>query len=386
MAPPSKKRTNEPEPRPIIVKKIIQESHGGHHGGAWKVAYADFVTAMMAFFLLMWLLGATTERQRKSLADYFTPTLILVKQNSAGSSGMFGGDSLTGKENYPTTGGQGNLAITIPRDATGTKDVGGKDYKNRDRERFEGLKRAIVRRMEGDRTLRRLKRNIRFSETREGLRIDLIDESDFAMFGMATDKLLPEARALLGEVAKVIADMPNDVIVRGHTDGLPYGAGRTMNNWLLSSARAEATRVELARSGVAASRFIRIEGVADREPFVPTDPYDPRNRRMSVILAWSTGQDGNPDQAAGSIPTPVAGPVKAPDDDTREAQEAIRAAIHARDNPRAKMIDNAKRADLGGTGLPTGAVISNADAIPKRNEHTPPGKTTVTDRSTSASH
>jgi len=129
-----KKRANEPEPRPIIVKKIIAEAHGGHHGGAWKVAYADFVTAMMAFFLLMWLLGATTEKQRKSLADYFTPTLVTTKSNSAGSNGLQGGDSLMGKENYPTTGGQGNLAITIPRDATGVKDVGGKDMKNRDRE------------------------------------------------------------------------------------------------------------------------------------------------------------------------------------------------------------------------------------------------------------
>ena len=100
---------NEPEPRPIIVKKIIVDGHGGHHGGAWKVAYADFVTAMMAFFLLMWLLGATTEKQRKALTDYFTPTLIELKMASAGSTGLFGGDSIVAKENYPTTGGQGNM-------------------------------------------------------------------------------------------------------------------------------------------------------------------------------------------------------------------------------------------------------------------------------------
>ena len=126
----------------IIIRKKKKGGHGGHHGGAWKVAYADFVTAMMAFFLLMWLLGATTEKQRKGLADYFTPTLINTKESSAGSAGMFGGDAMLGKENYPTTGGQGNLAITIPRDATGTKDVGGKDLKNRDREKFELLKRG----------------------------------------------------------------------------------------------------------------------------------------------------------------------------------------------------------------------------------------------------
>ncbi|MET0362753.1 MAG: flagellar motor protein MotB, partial [Sphingobium sp.] len=181
MAGPAKKKANEPEPRPIIVKKIIVEGHGGHHGGAWKVAYADFVTAMMAFFLLMWLLGATTEKQRKGLADYFSPTLVTTKEGSAGANGMFGGDSMTGKENYPTTGGQGNLAITIPRDATGTRDSGGRAMKDQDRQKFEALKKAVLDRMAKDEALRRLSKNIRFTETKEGLRIDLIDEADFAM-------------------------------------------------------------------------------------------------------------------------------------------------------------------------------------------------------------
>src|SRR5690606_33422284 len=110
--------------------------------------------------------------------------------------------------------------------------------------------------------------NVRFTETREGLRIDLIDEADFAMFSMGTDRLLSQARALVGEVAKVLETMPNPLIVRGHTDGLPYAAGRTMNNWMLSSARAEATRKALSDEGIGNGRFARIEGVADREPFV----------------------------------------------------------------------------------------------------------------------
>src|SRR5690606_1871981 len=122
--------------------------HGGHHGGAWKVAYADFVTAMMAFFLLMWLLGATTEKQRKALADYFTPTLVEMKMSSAGANGLLGGDSIMGKENYPTTGGQGNRAITIPRDATGTKDEGGKALRAADRQKFESIKKEIEERIE----------------------------------------------------------------------------------------------------------------------------------------------------------------------------------------------------------------------------------------------
>lgn len=362
MAPPSKgKRANEPEPRPIIVKKIIDGGHGGHHGGAWKVAYADFVTAMMAFFLLMWLLGATTEKQRKGLADYFTPTLVQMKMDSAGSSGLFGGDSLTSKENYPTTGGQGNLAITIPRDATGTRDVGGDDMKDKDRQKFEALKKAIETKLD-QKALRKLRRHIKFTETAEGLRIDLIDEADFAMFKMGTDQLLPEARALISQVADVVKGVPNDVIVRGHTDSLPYSSGQTMNNWMLSSARAESTRALLSQDGIAATRFLRIDGVADREPFVPGDRYDPRNRRMSVILAWSKGLD-----------KALAKDADEPKIDRVEDNQ-IKRRIAIRDG-QAGMQAELRRLDLGKTALPVGANVVNAQDIPKRNALTPPGRT-----------
>ncbi|WP_443970480.1 flagellar motor protein MotB [Sphingobium sp. CR28] len=363
MASKPAKRANEPEPRPIIVKKIIDGGHGGHHGGAWKVAYADFVTAMMAFFLLMWLLGATTEKQRKGLADYFTPTLVQMKQDSAGSTGMFGGDSLISKENYPTTGGQGNMAITIPRDATGVKDVGGDNLKNADRQKFERLKAEIEAKMDRDAALRRLKKNVRFTETREGLRIDLIDQADFAMFGMGTDRLLPEARSLLVQVGHAIADVPNEVIVRGHTDGLPYASGRNMNNWMLSTSRAEATRAVLATNGVRGERFARIEGVADREPFIADDRYDPRNRRMSVILSWSRGAE----QAG------------AAQEDTQPADDA-RAALRkdARDDPAARLVKEARMLNLGKTALPDGAIIKNADSVQKPNRGLPPGKSEAT--------
>src|SRR6187397_343234 len=128
MAGPAKRGKNEPEPRPIIVRKIIVEGHGGHHGGAWKVAYADFVTAMMAFFLLMWLLGATTEKQRKGIADYFTPTLVKMREQSAGSNGLLNGNSITASDNYPNRQGQtGTKAMTIPRDTSGgAKEGAGK--------------------------------------------------------------------------------------------------------------------------------------------------------------------------------------------------------------------------------------------------------------------
>ena len=287
MAGPSSRGKNEPEPRPIIIKKVIAAAHGGHHGGAWKVAYADFVTAMMAFFLLLWLLGATDEAQRRGIADYFTPTLVEHKTRGAGSDGFFGGDSIVSQDTFPhKAGGVGTRSLTIPKDATGGPKEAS-ESKGKDRQRFEALKKTLIERMQSDPSLRKLKEHVRFTETREGLRIDLVDEADFSMFKVGTDKLLPEALGLVGEVARVIQGVPNAVILRGHTDGLPYSKGQTMNNWLLSSARAESTRAALAMAGVPQHRFAKIEGVADREPWAK-DRYDPRNRRMAIILAWST--------------------------------------------------------------------------------------------------
>ncbi len=282
----NKRGKNEPEPRPIIVKKIVSEGHGGHHGGAWKVAYADFVTAMMAFFLLLWILGATDEAKRKGLADYFTPTLVELRDNSAGSDGLLGGASIITAENYPHKPTQtGTKAIVIPDSSVGGTQQSAAD-RSEDRRRFEQLKKTLEDRMERTPELRNLKPHVRFTETKEGLRIDLVEEADFSMFALGTDRLLPAAARLIGTVANVIQGVPNEIMVRGHTDSLPYAAGRTMNNWMLSTARAEATRAQLAAAGVAIERFARIEGVADREPYVPEDRYDPRNRRISITLAW----------------------------------------------------------------------------------------------------
>jgi chemotaxis protein MotB len=289
MASAARRGKNEPEPRPIIVKKVIEEGHDAHHGGAWKIAYADFVTAMMAFFLLLWLLGATDENQKKGLADYFTPTLIEYKQNSAGASGIMGGESIISAENYPNRAAQtGNRSIVLPRDASGGIESG--TQREEDLARFEQLREELMRRIESNPELRNLREHIRFTQDDEGLRIDLMDEANFSMFRVGTDQLLPEARRLVGEVAQVIATVPNNIVLRGHTDALPYANGRTMNNWLLSTARAESTRATLHGSGIPISRFARIEGVAERDPYVPEDRYDPRNRRISITLGWRGGE------------------------------------------------------------------------------------------------
>ena len=271
--------------RPIIVKKVIEEGHGGHHGGAWKVAYADFVTAMMAFFLLMWLLGATTEKQRKALADYFAPTIVQTKQESAGSNGMFGGDSIVSADNYPHRAGQtGTRSITIPRDVVGgPKEASGRES---ERQRFQQVAKSLMERVQSKGELKRLARNLRFTETIEGMRIDVVDDADFSMFAIGTSQLTPEGARLFSEIAKPVAEVTNQVMIRGHTDAAPWSAKAGTNNWRLSVDRAEVVRNFLEYRGVDGSRYARIEGVADREPYVPTDRFDPRNRRISITLGW----------------------------------------------------------------------------------------------------
>ncbi len=277
-------------PRPIIVKKIIEAPHAGHHGGAWKVAYADFVTAMMAFFLLMWLLGATTEKQRKALADYFAPTIVETKQGSAGSNGLFGGDSIVSADDYPHAAGQtGTRSITIPKDAVGgPKEASGRES---ERMKFQQVAKSLMDRVQKQGDLKRLARNLRFTETVEGMRIDVIDDADFSMFASGTSQLTPEGARLFSEIAKPVAEATNQVMVRGHTDAAPWSAKSGTNNWRLSVDRAEIVRHYLEFRGVASNRFARIEGVADREPYVPSDRFDPRNRRISITLGWRTAAD-----------------------------------------------------------------------------------------------
>lgn len=270
--------------RPIIVKKITIQA-AGHHGGAWKVAYADFVTAMMAFFLLMWLLGATTEKQRKGIADYFSPTLVKTRQQTAGSDGLLGGSSLTDADAYPHAMGQtGTKSMTVPRDAKGGPKEGGVKQKEQAENRAKTISEKIKEGLEKAKQLRRLSRQISVTMTKEGIRIDLVDNADFSMFALGTTVLAPQARELMKVIASAIKDDPSHIIIRGHTDSLKWKPGVQTNNWSLSTGRAEATRQELVLNGIVQSRYHRIEGVADREHLVGDDPADPRNRRISILL------------------------------------------------------------------------------------------------------
>ncbi|WP_347303467.1 flagellar motor protein MotB [Croceibacterium sp. TMG7-5b_MA50] len=274
--PAAARGKNEP-PAPIIVKKVTIVQGGGHHGGAWKVAYADFVTAMMAFFLLLWLLGATTEAQKKGLADYFTPTLVKTKDGSAGSNnGLLGGSSLTEVDRYPNRQGQtGTRTLTVPRDATGGPKEGAAAIAR--------MREKVAEKLAENRKLQRLMNQVKMVDTTEGIRIDLVDDANFSMFQLGTTIMTPEADALVEALADSIADEGGLLTVRGHTDALQWRSG-VGNNWALSGGRAEATRQAFVRHGIGPSRFRRIEGVADREPLVADKPADPRNRRISILL------------------------------------------------------------------------------------------------------
>ena len=270
-----------PEPE-VLIKKVKAKGHDAHHGGAWKIAYADFVTAMMAFFLLMWLLGATNEDQRKGIADYFAPT-VLESTTSGGSNGLMGGRSLEEPDGAAPYAKRSGIMPIAPYQAAN----GARAPRDSNDGQLKKVESEIRRRMEKDPGLKSMKGHLRMVQTKEGLRIELIDKADYSMFMAGTPAMDPRAAKLLKIVADAIAGTPNKIAIRGHTDAVPY-AGTTrspgQNNWTLSSARAEATRKALAGAGVDASRFSRLEGVADTEPFIPTDPYDPRNRRMSVTL------------------------------------------------------------------------------------------------------
>jgi chemotaxis protein MotB len=288
--------SNQP-PKIVIVKKIIADGHGGHHGGAWKVAYADFVTAMMAFFLLLWLLGATNEKQRKGIADYFAPTIIDTRALGMGGNGLFGGESAMSDQKIGEKAGRSSeVGLATPVTGAGGKKPGTGDkgsLRNEDRKNFERMRSDVVKAMQASTELRKLAPHVKFVMTTEGMRIDLVDNADYSMFALGTTALAPEASSLIGKIAASIGGTTNPIMIRGHTDAVPWGDPRAMNNWMLSSGRAEATRRRLALGGLPERRFERIEGVADREPMVTDAPTDPRNRRVAITLLYRRGTFGS---------------------------------------------------------------------------------------------
>ncbi|MFH5926123.1 flagellar motor protein MotB [Roseomonas xinghualingensis] len=328
----------------IIIRRE-EGGEGGHHGGAWKVAYADFVTAMMAFFLLMWLLNATTEDQRRGLADYFNPTNIMGR-GTTGSGQPFGGrtpnevgelssnastvrletgprplilDIEEDDSDTPATplerreGPKGDDETATPARlmasrtehpseaqnadlARASAEALREELRQRERAALDGLAEQIRAAVREDPTLADLSNQLQVEQVPEGLRIQLLDAERQPMFALGGSTPGDKAQALLAKVAAVINRVPNDVAISGHTDATPFRPG-ARSNWDLSAERANATRRLLAEGGVVESRIRSVAGLAAREPLLPGDPQNPANRRVSILLLReappATGKDAS---------------------------------------------------------------------------------------------
>lgn len=294
---------------PIIVIKKIQPGHGGAHGGGWKIALADMMTAMMAFFLLMWILGATQEVQRKSVADFFIPSSSMAQVQIgalAGSNGLLGGKSIIDPDGFPYTAKQTNMMqMVTPRSEGGptenepspnSENARDNDSQSKteqkqateaaDKANFDKMEKEVREQLAANPNLEQVQNQVQFVREKEGLRIEVIDKADFSMFPLGSTKLQPQAQALMTEIAKSLAGTDNKLSVRGHTDSVAFANKDGRNNWSLSAERAEATRAMLEKSGIKSDRFTQIEGVADTAPYNPNDPKDPRNRRISITVKF----------------------------------------------------------------------------------------------------
>jgi chemotaxis protein MotB len=311
---------------PLIIKKIKRPKSEAHHGGAWKVAYADFVTAMMSFFLLLWLLNVTTDIQKRGIADYFDPTIASKSQSGAG--GVLGGLSMgpPGAQDVsasppsfqlavaalrqPDEGEEGDLAGSSGQGdagdkvggATASNQTGGatanakkpveqmtemelqKRIEQREEKQFAAAEFALRQAIQDVPELKNLSDNLIIDRTPEGLRIQIVDQEKRSMFPLGSAQMADSAQKLMALVALVVQKLPNKVSITGHTDAAPYAFGRYYTNWELSADRANASRRELVSDGVSADRIEKVVGLADRDPLVPEDPRAPRNRRISIVL------------------------------------------------------------------------------------------------------
>jgi chemotaxis protein MotB len=295
--------------RPIIIKRVIEETGHRHHGGAWKVAYADFVTAMMAFFLLLWLLSAASEETLKGLADYFSDAKV-----QSGPPGGMGGilHGLT-----PTDGSSPvavTLAPPVAIDGLGAEPPRSVDLiiatvpdvellddatleaerRRREEESFAAARSALLERLAGNQELARFAANLLVDRTPEGLRIQLVDLEGDSMFPSGSDRMHPHTERLLAVVVQAIADLPNKLSIRGHTDARPFASGARYDNWRLSTDRANATRVAMVAAGLAGGRIAEVIGKGESEHLVPDDPENARNRRISIVLLNTEALAGAP--------------------------------------------------------------------------------------------
>lgn len=285
--------------RPII-KKVKKVQGGGHHGGAWKVAYADFTTAMMAFFMLLWLLNVAPPETLAGLADYFAPTTAAVSGKSGVDAINPPSEDSTGSNPSPTvlisdpssrpksgsTSGEGEGADVEGGGDPNVQDV--IDLANRIREQedmaFEQMQEQLRLAIQQSPTLSDMSDQVIMEITEDGMKIQLIDKDRRAMFRQGTDELYNYARDMINEIGGSIQDLPNRVTVQGHTDGGNFTARQGGSNWNLSANRANSALSVLDSSGVTSDRFFEVTGKAGTDPLYPDQPTRSENRRITILI------------------------------------------------------------------------------------------------------
>jgi chemotaxis protein MotB len=283
----------------IVLRKRARPAHGGHHGGAWKVAYADFVTAMMAFFLVMWLV-AQSQGVRQAVAGYFKDPGVFDYEKSTGM--------VPGSEQAP-------LNPEAPRLSPDRKEVTPEEG----RKALEATAKRVHSVLEEMPEFKKLGKQIQMQVTPEGLRIELLEGAEATFFDSGSAKLKADTERLLAAMAEELGQVPNDIVLEGHTDSQPYAGGNGYTNWELSADRANAARRMMERSGLRGEQMKGVRGYAATRPRLPQAPLDPRNRRVSIVVITNAGIiDPMSDRSAikrsgsvspvGAVPSPAAGP------------------------------------------------------------------------------
>ncbi len=269
----------------IVIIKKKSGGHGGHHGGAWKVAYADFVTAMMAFFMVLWIVGLD-DQTKKAVEGYFANPVGNKNAYSGGSSPVASGSS-------PARVSKNALKLIV---------------RKVEEQQFRDFKQRIASRLDSNPSLEGLKGSIEIIITKDGLRIELVEKGsgdDFFPTGSAV--LRPKAVTAIALIAEEIALLSNPIILEGHTDGAPFGEGGSYTNWELSADRANAARRVVNAAGIPNNRLVQVRGLADRDLRNPDNPFDPTNRRISLFLPFRAFDDENApaDSTAVTGPPPI---------------------------------------------------------------------------------
>ena len=308
--------------RAIVVKRSAPKK-AGHHGGAWKLAYADFMTAMMAFFLLMWLLSSATTVQLRGIADYFNQPLKITLwggDRSAEDSSILkgGGRDVSTDSQGITRQSDGTMAraqhTVAHSDDEAVNQTQGQ-LERQEQARLHDLQVKLMAAIEANPVLRQFKQQIRIDSTLTGLRIEIVDSQKRPMFDTASDEVQPYMRDILRAIGNTLNDVPNRIIVQGHTDAVQYAGGeKGYSNWELSADRANASRRELIAGGMDEAKVMRVIGMASSQNLNKSDPLDPENRRISILVLNKKSEDAmmHDDSTTTTLSDDAAGSGQAP--------------------------------------------------------------------------